>query len=70
MASAATNDKAVLEQLFPTMTTQYAAIKALLQEIKYQRGSNNSKCNPGINRNPDDDDMRKFKNATQCCSMP
>ena len=61
MASTETNDKAVLEHLVTTTTTQYAAIKALLQEIKYQRGSNNSKCNPGINRNPNDDKMRKLK---------
>ena len=60
MASAATNDKAVLEQLFSTMTTQYAAIKALLQEIKPQRGSNNSDRNPGSDRNPDNDNVRKF----------
>ena len=61
IASAATNDKAVLEQLFSTTTTQYAAIKALLQEIKPQRGSNNSDRNPGSNRNPHNDGMRKLK---------
>ena len=32
--STATNDKAVLEQLVTTTTTQYAAIKAFLQELK------------------------------------
>ena len=42
MASAATDDKAVLEKLVTTTTTQYATIKALLQELKTQRGSNNS----------------------------
>ena len=31
MASTATNEKAVLEQLFTKTTTQYAAIKALLK---------------------------------------
>ena len=61
IASAATNDKAVLEQLFSTTTTQYAAIKALLQEIKPQRGSNNSDRNPGSNRNPDNDNVHKLK---------
>ena len=66
MASAVTNDKAVLEQLFTTTTPQYAAIKALLQEIKPQRGSINSGRNSGSNHIPDGDDMRKFKkcNAT------
>ena len=34
MASVATNEKAVLEQIVTTTTTQYAAIKALLQEVK------------------------------------
>ena len=66
MASAATNDKAVLEQLVTTMTTQYAAIKALLQELKPQRGSNNSVRNHGSDHTPDGDNMRKLKkrNAT------
>ena len=36
MASAATNDKAVLEQLVTTTITQYAETKALLQELKTQ----------------------------------
>ena len=58
MASAATNDKAVIEHLVTTKTTQYAAIKALLQELKTQRGSNNYGCNPGSDHTPDNNDMR------------
>ena len=57
--STATNDKAVLEQLVTTTTTQYAAIKALLQELKPQRGSNNSGRNPGSDHTLDGDNMRK-----------
>ena len=34
MASAATNDKAVLKQLVANTTTQYTAIKIILQELK------------------------------------
>ena len=71
MASAATNDKAVLEQLVATTTTQYTSIKALLQELKSQRGSNNSVCNPNTNitntnHTTDGDDMHTLKkcNAT------
>ena len=60
MSSAGTNEKAVLEQLVATTTTQYTATKALLQEIKPQRGSNNSDRNPGSDRNPDNDNVRKF----------
>ena len=41
MASVATNDKAVLEQLVANKTTQYTVIKALLQDLKSQRGFNN-----------------------------
>ena len=60
MVSEATNDKSVIEQLVPTMTMQYAAIKALLQEIKLQHGSNNSGRNPDSDHIPDGYDMRKF----------
>ena len=49
MAFDATNDKAVLEQLVATTTTQYTPIKDLLQELKYQRGSNKSVHNPNTN---------------------
>ena len=62
MVSAATNDKAVLEQLVKNKTTQYAAIKALLQDFKPHCGSNNSVRNPSTNHTPDGDDMRKLKN--------
>ena len=61
MASAATNNKAVLEQIFTNTTTQYAAIKALLQEFKPQYGSNNSCFNPSTNYTPDCDNMHKLK---------
>ena len=66
MASAATNDKAVLEQLVTTTITQYAETKALLQELKTQCGSNNSGRNPVSDHTPDGEDMRKLKkrNAT------
>ena len=68
MASAATNDKAVLEQLVANTTTQYTAIKALLKELKFQRGSNNYGCNPTTNstNNTDGEDTRKLqkRNAT------
>ena len=64
MASAATNNKDVLEHLFKTKTTQYGTIKALLQELKTQRGSNKSGRNPIINHTPDGNGMRKLKNAT------
>ena len=60
MASAATNDKAVLEQIFTTMTMQYTAIKVLLQEINPRLSSNNSDRKSGSDRNPDNDDMCKF----------
>ena len=60
MASEATNGKAVLEQIVTTTTTQYATIKALLQEIKPQLSSKNSDRNPCSDRNPDDNDMCKF----------
>ena len=70
MASAATNDKAVIEQLVTTTTTQYAEIKAFLLELKPQRGSNNLGRNPSSDYTPDSDDMRKFKNATRHCSTP
>ena len=70
MVSAATKDKAVLEQLVTTTTTQYAPIKALLQEIKYQHGSKNFVRNPGSDHIPDGKGMRKLKNATQRCSTP
>ena len=68
MASAETNDKAVLEQLVTTTTTQYVEIKTFLQELKPQRGSNNLGHNPGSDHTSDGDDMRKFKNATRRCS--
>ena len=67
MASAATNNKAVLKHLFANMTTRYTAIKMLLQELKTQRGSNNSGRNSNsTNQTPDGDNMRKIKkrNAT------
>ena len=64
MASAAINNKAVIGQLVKTTTTQYATIKALLQELKPQRGSNNSSSNPNSDHTPDGDDMRKLKIAT------
>ena len=71
MTSAETNDKAVLEQLVATTTTQYTEIKDLLQELKYQRGSNNSGRNPNTNNTNtnhklDGNYMRKLKkrNAT------
>ena len=71
MASSATNNKAVLEQLVANTTTQYTAIKALLKEVKTQCGSNNSGRNPNtnsINTNhaPDGNDRHKLKklNAT------
>ena len=60
MASAATNDKAVLEQIFTTMTMQYTAIKVLLQEINPRLSSNNSDRKSGSDRNPDNDDKCKF----------
>ena len=60
MATAATNYKAVLEQLITTTTTQYAEIKALLQDLKPYRSSNNSGRNPGSDHTPDGDDMHKF----------
>ena len=66
MESAAINNKAVIEHLVTTTTMQYVTIKALLQELKPQRGSNNSGCNPSSDHTPDGDDMRKLKkcNAT------
>ena len=61
-ASAATNDKAVLGQLVANTTTQYTAIKMLLQELKTQRGSNNSGRNSNsTNQTSDGVDMRKLK---------
>ena len=45
MAYPETNDKAVLKQSVANTTTQYTAIKMLLQELKTQRGSNNSDHN-------------------------
>ena len=66
ISSAATKNKTVLEQLATNTTTQYAAIKALLQEFKPQHGSNNSGHNPSTDHTPDGDNMRKMKkrNAT------
>ena len=66
MESAAINNKAVIKQLVKTTKTQYTAIKALLQELTPQRGSNNSGNNPSSDRTPDGNDMRKLKkrNAT------
>ena len=69
MASAATNEKDVLEQIVPNTTMHYTEIKTLLQELKSQSGSNNSGRNTntnGTNHTPDGDDMRKLKkrNAT------
>ena len=64
MASAATNNKDVLEQLVANTTMQYTAIKALLQEVKSQLGSNNSGCNPNTNstnHTRDGDDMHNLK---------
>ena len=62
MASAATNEKAVLKQLVANTNMQYIAIKMLLQELKPQRGSNNSGRNSNsTNQTPDGDDMRKLK---------
>ena len=63
MPSEATYDKAVLEHLVTSTTTQYAAIKALLQEIKIQRGSKNSGRNPCSDHIPDGNEMRKLKKA-------
>ena len=68
-ASTATNDRVVLEQIVVNITTQYAAINALLQELKYQHSSNNSVRNPNTNSTnytSDVDDMHKLKkwNAT------
>ena len=60
MASTSTNYKAVLEHSVTTTTTQYVAIKALLQEINPQRSSKYSNRNPGSVRNPDNNDMCKF----------
>ena len=63
MASAVTNDKAVLKQLVANTTMQYTAINMLLQELKTQRGSNNSGRNSSsTNQTLDGDDMRKLKN--------
>ena len=60
MASAVTKKKAVLEQLFANTTKQYTAIKMLLQELKTQRGSNNSGRNSNsTNQTEDGNDMRK-----------
>ena len=70
MASAATNDKAVLEQLVTITTTQYAEIKTLLQELKPHRGSNNSGRNPGSDHTPDSNNMQKLKNETRHYSTP
>ena len=53
-----------------TTTTQYAAIKALLKQLKPQRGSNNSGRNPSRYHTPDGDDIHKFKNATPRYNMP
>ena len=66
MESAATNNKDVIEQLVTTTTMQYVTTKALLQELKPHRGSNNSGCNPSSDHTPYGDDMRKSKkhNAT------
>ena len=67
MASAATNDKAVIEQLVANTTMQYTAIKMLLQELKNQCSSNNSGWNSNsTNQTPDGEDKRKLKkrNAT------
>ena len=64
MASAATNNKAVLDQLVANMIMQSAAIKALLQELKPQRGSNNSGRNyitNSTNHTLDGDNMRNLK---------
>ena len=62
MASDATKDKAVLEQIVVNKTMQYTAIKMLLQELKTQRGSNNSGRNSNsTNQTPDGEDMRKLK---------
>ena len=58
MASAATNDKAVLEQLVTTTTTQYASIKVLLPELKPHRGSNNYSRNPGSDHTSYGNNMR------------
>ena len=65
--SAATKDKAVLEQLASNTTTQYTEIKMLLQELKNQRSFNNSGCNyNSTNQTQYGDDMCKLKkcNAT------
>ena len=63
MASTATNNKAVLEQLVTTTTTQYATIKARKSRRFWVDNSGRS---PGRNHRPDGDDMRKLKkrNAT------
>ena len=61
MASSATNDKAVLYQLVTNTTTQYDVIKALLQDFKPQRGSNNSGHNPSTDHTLDGNDMHKLK---------
>ena len=61
MTSAATNDKSVLEQLVTTTTTQYAAIKSLLQEITPSAAPKQSDRNPGSDRNPDKNEMHNFK---------
>ena len=62
LVSAATNYKAVIEQLVSSTTTQYTAINMLLQELKTQRGSNKSGRNSNsTNQNQDCDDMRKLK---------
>ena len=71
MASAATNDKAVLEQLVANTITQYTAINILLQELKTQRGSNNYGRNSKItNQTPDGDDMRKLKKRMPHSNTP
>ena len=66
MAYAATNGKAVLEQIFANMTTLYTDIKALLQKLNPQSGSNNSGRNTNTNstnHTPDGDNMQKLKNC-------
>ena len=67
MEYAATNDKAIIEQLVANTTSQYTATKMIMQELKIQRGSNNSGQNSNsTNQTPNGDGMRKLKkhNAT------
>ena len=59
-----------IEHPVTTTATQYTTIKSLLQELKPHRGSNNYGRNHSRYPIPNGDDMCKFKNAMQHCSIP